>query len=223
MNAHPNPRGCFRAGRRLAGVLITGAGIAGMMLAHAPVALAQDCPITNLDCVVGTVDDTVTAADQTVKDTTKTAGDDASTAIKDVRHVLDGVSGPGDPGGRTGGGGSGGGHREGGSGGGKGQGASKHRLAVPGAPSVGVLARARGVPSILGTASVEFADHGSGRSAGSSGDVAARLREAAAGIALSLLIMLGAVIGFTIVQDRLDRRSPKLALAPLTTDVVSFE
>jgi hypothetical protein len=168
------------------------------------------------------VDDTVTAADQTVKDTTKTAGDDASTAINDVQQVLDGVSGPGDPGGGTGGGGSGGGHREGGSGDGKGQGASTHRLAVPGVPSVGVLARARGVPSILGTASVEFADQGSGRSAGSSGDVAARLREAAAGIALSL-IMLGAVIGFTIVQDRLDRRSPKLALAPLTTDVVSFE
>jgi hypothetical protein len=52
--------------------------------------------------------------------------------------------------------------------------------------------------------------------------VATRLRQAATGIALPLLIMLGVVLLFTAIQGRLDRRDPKLALAPMTADVVTF-
>jgi hypothetical protein len=48
------------------------------------------------------------------------------------------------------------------------------------------------------------------------------LPEAAAGIAISLLIVLGAVLLFMTIQARLDRRDPKLALAPVTADVVTF-
>jgi hypothetical protein len=115
-----------------------------------------------------------------------------------------------------------GGHNGGGTkhNGGGSAGGSVPRIGSSAGPSV--LLREGGTASLLGTAKVDRSipdstDTSHGR------DVATRLREAATGIALSLLVVLAAVLLFTAVQVRLDRREPKLALAPVTSDVLIFE
>ena len=37
-----------------------------------------------------------------------------------------------------------------------------------------------------------------------------------------VLALLGVAVGFVVVQSRLDRRDPKLALAPVETEMMEF-
>ena len=57
-------------------------------------------------------------------------------------------------------------------------------------------------------------------------DTTDRFAAAAEGAVKSLLVvfvLLGVAVGFVVIQDRLDRGDPKLALAPLRSDMVPFE
>ena len=84
-------------------------------------------------------------------------------------------------------------------------------VAQPGfsaAPDVGI----GGGAGIVGHAHVRFVDDGSGRVSG-------------AWIARTLafpVILILLVIGFIVVQNRIDRKDPKLALAPVSADVLTF-
>jgi hypothetical protein len=52
--------------------------------------------------------------------------------------------------------------------------------------------------------------------------LAATAAQAAKGLAVVLVLLLAAV-GFVLIQDRLDRKDPRLALAPLQSDVARFD
>jgi hypothetical protein len=202
--------------RLLAGVFVAGAASA-MLLGSAGVATAADCPITDLSCLQNQLDD----VQQTVDDTVSGTRDDAATALDTVVSTVGGLTDPAgglpDPIGQPPGGGGPGAHHGGGVG---------HQSAngpvQPAGPATGptVLTREGGTLTQIGTAINGHEDaspaDATDRSAGT------RLREAAAGIAISLLIVLGAVLLFMMIQARLDRRDPKLALAPVTADVVTF-
>jgi hypothetical protein len=54
------------------------------------------------------------------------------------------------------------------------------------------------------------------------GPFAGSLPEVARALAFPL-VLLGLVLGFVAVQNRLDRKDPKLALATTTPDVLTFE
>jgi hypothetical protein len=204
-------------GRRLAGIVVTGTASMTMLFGPAGVATAQDCPITDPSCaqnVGGTLE-------QTVDDSIHNTEDGVSTAVDTVGSTLDGLTDTVDP--PPGEGGSGG-HDGGGS-------ASNHGGGGPAKGSDRSSGSARpGVQTHTGGTLVEIDTAIDGRAVAdaSSADPADQrpgtigLREAAAGIAFSLLIVLGAVLLFMTIQARLDRRDPKLALAPVTADVVTF-
>jgi hypothetical protein len=200
--------------RWLAGIVMAGAATATMLLGPAGAATAADCPITDLSCLQNQRDD----VQQTVDDTVGAAKDDVAGVVDTVTSTVGGLTDPivqppgGDgPGAHHGGGVS---HHPGGS-------ATGHGGSAGSATGPTVLTREGGTLTQIGTAingqaDVSPADTTDQRSAGT------RLREAAAGIAISLLIVLGAVLLFMTIQARLDRRDPKLALAPVTADVVTF-
>jgi hypothetical protein len=196
--------------RWLAGIVMAGAATATMLLGPAGAATAADCPITDLSCLQNQPDN----IQQTVDDTVGGAKDDVAGVVDTVTSTVGGLTDPivqppgGDgPGAHHGGGVS---HHPGGSSTGHG-----------GAAGPPVLTREGGTLTQIGTAingqaDADPADATDQRPAGT------RLGEAAAGIAISLLIVLGAVLLFMTIQTRLDRRDPKLALAPVTADVVTF-
>jgi hypothetical protein len=200
--------------RWLAGIVMAGAATATMLLGPAGAATAADCPITDLSCLQNQRDD----VQQTVDDTVGGAKDDVAGVVDTVTSTVGGLTDPivqppgGDgPGAHHGGGVS---HHPGGS-------ATGHGGSAGSATGPTVLTREGGTLTQIGTAingqaDVSPAGPTDQRSAGT------RLREAAAGIAISLLIVLGAVLLFMTIQARLDRRDPKLALAPVTADVVTF-
>jgi hypothetical protein len=51
---------------------------------------------------------------------------------------------------------------------------------------------------------------------------AARIRAVATGIAVALLVIVGGALAFVALQNRVDRRDPKLLLAPVTEELVTF-
>jgi hypothetical protein len=210
--------------RRLAGVIVAGAALSTMLFGGVGVAVAQDCPVTDPTCVLDTVDDTVGDVQTVVDDTTNTAKDDVAATTDRVIKTVDGLTGgdgaqpPGEGNGDGSSGHDGGGTKHDGGGGGS-AGGSVQRSVPPSGPSV--LAREGGTRTLLGTATVER--NGEPTDPSQSRGVATRLREAATRIALSLVAVLVAVLLFTAVQVRLDRREPKLALAPVTSDVLAFE
>jgi hypothetical protein len=193
---------------------MAGAATATMLLGPAGAATAADCPITDLSCLQNQRDD----VQQTVDDTVGGAKDDVAGVVNTVTSTVGGLTDPivqppgGDgPGAHHGGGVS---HHPGGS-------ATGHGGSAGSATGPTVLTREGGTLTQIGTAingqaDMSPADTTDQRSAGT------RLREAAAGIAISLLIVLGAVLLFMTIQARLDRRDPKLALAAVTADVVTF-
>jgi hypothetical protein len=209
--------------RRLAAVLVLGAALSIMLLGPVGVAVAQDCPATDPTCVIDTVDDTVGDVQKTVDDTTSTAKDEVAATTDKVRATLDELTGSG--GGQPPGGGDGDGsnghdggakHDGGGSNGG-----SVHPAGTTAGASI--LAREGGTLTLFDTSTLGRSDEGStDPSSHQTLGVGTRLREAATGIAVSLLIVLGAVLVFTAIQGRFDRRDPKLSLAPLTADVLTF-
>lgn len=185
---------------------MAGAATATMLLGPTGAATAADCPITDLSCLPSQLDD----VQQTVDDTVGGAKDDVAGVVDTVTSTVGGLT---DPIVQPPGGDGPGAHHGGG---------VSHHPGGPAGSATGptVLTREGGTLTQIGTAingqAVSPADTTDQRSAGT------RLREAAAGIAISLLIVLGAVLLFMTIQARLDRRDPKLALAPVTADVVTF-
>jgi hypothetical protein len=202
----------------LRGTVIVGAGLA--LFAAWPVASAgaDPCPLTDPLCVIETPEDTV---DQTV-DAVKE--DQAGTAVDTIQKTVKDLTDPADdPGG---GGGGGGGGNDDQQGGGKGNGSD--RLGPDGRstpPNVGVVPTTGTggitlVPTTVGeNVTVAQIDE---ETPILSRDLPAALREAVVGLALPLLLVMGIVVGFTMFQKHLDRRDPKLALAPLSADVLRF-
>jgi hypothetical protein len=208
----------------LAAVSIACAAFVLLLFGLGSVAFAQECSVTDLTCVTDTVGGPANGVGPTTDDIKGTVQDTASQAADDVQGVLDGLIGPGEPPGGGGGGGPGGGNHDGpgdgrGDGNGnQGGGSSGGGVRAPAIGGASVLAR-EGGGLLLGAATDR---KGSTNPSAPTPGAATRLREAATGIALPLLIVLAALLLFTAVQDRLDRREPRLALAPVTGDVVTF-
>ncbi|MEX1264153.1 MAG: hypothetical protein WEE66_09505 [Actinomycetota bacterium] len=181
-------------------------------------AWADDCPPLDPTCVL---DDTVNE-DEVVEDTVDTV----TRTIDPVEDTVDDVTSPPGGGGDPlpdGDGGVGNGGAGGHGGGSLGDGASARR----GEPGGGRAAAVSSVALATGTRgssdpSIVLADH----AAASPRDLSERLVPAAAGIAKSLavvFVLLGAVTGFVLIQNQLDKRDPRLALAPMRSDVVRFD
>jgi hypothetical protein len=201
--------------RRLAGIVMVGAATATMLLGPAGAATAADCPITDLSCVQNQLDD----VQQTVGDTVGGVKDDVGGVVDTVTSTVHDLT---DPVVQPPGGGDGpGAHHGGGAGHHLGGAANGHRHPSGSTTGTTVLTREGGTLTKIGTATnglagASPADATDPRSPGT------RLREAAVGIAISLMVVLGALLLFMTIQARLDRRDPKLALAPVTADVVTF-
>ena len=205
-----------RANRRwLARVVAAGAASATMLLGPAA-ATAHSCPMADPSCAQDLAGDVQPTVDQAVSDSAHTAQDGVASAVDTVGSTLDGLTdvlNP-PPGGNGPGGHDGGGPNHGPAG--YANGHVRHSGSVAG-PSV----QTREGGTLIGTAIDGNADTSvvdpADQRPGTAG-----FREAATGIALSLLIVLGAVLLFTTIQARLDRRDPRLAIAPVTADVVTF-
>ena len=211
------------------GVVVVGAASATMLFGPAGVATAGDCPITDLDltCASDVDDDVQRAVEQTVEETIRTAEDDLAAVADTAASTLGGLTdvvgqppGGDEPGGDDGHDGGGPNHDPAGS-------TNGHvRHAGPAGPDArlsgpSVQIRETGTITAIGTATTGHADPAdAGPADQRPGTVG--FREAATGIALSLLVVAGAVLLFMAIQARLDRRDPKLALAPVTADVVTF-
>ena len=97
---------------------------------------------------------------------------------------------------------------------------------APGLIGLGSAARP---PIALGTGS--GGSHGTSiapasRPAGEQPGLPHRFADTAARAAKSLaivLVLLLAAVGFVLIQDRLDKKDPRLALAPLQSDVARFD
>ena len=169
--------------------------------------------------MVGAATATMLLAQQTVDDWVNGARDDATglvdTVTSTVGDLTDPVVQP------PGGGGGPGAHHCGGSGHHPGGSTNGHRHASGSATGTSVLSREGGTVVQIGSATNGHAD-ASPADATDQRSPGTRLREAAVGIAISLLIVLGALLLFMTIQARLDRRDPKLALAPVIADVVTF-
>ncbi len=199
----------------LAGIVMVGAATATMLLGPVGVATAADCAVTDLSCLQNQLDD----AQQTVDDSVNGAKDDATglvdTVTSTVGDLTDPVVQP------PGGGGGPGAHHGGGSGHHLGGSTNGHRHPSGSTTGTTVLTREGGTVIQIGSATNGHAD-ANPADATDQRSPGTRLREAAVGIAISLLIVLGALLLFMTIQARLDRRDPKLALAPVTADVVTF-
>jgi hypothetical protein len=190
-----------------------------MLLGPAGLATAADCPVTDLSCVQDQLND----VPQSVDDTVNGAKDDAASAVDTVVDTIGGLTDPIDlpPGGGGPGGGGPGAHHGGGAGHHLGGATNGHHHPSGSTSGTTVLTREGGTVTQIGTATN---GHAGARPADATDQRSGvtGLPEAAAGIAISLLIVLGGVLLFTTIQARLDRRDPKLALAPVTADVVTF-
>jgi hypothetical protein len=211
------PTGPTGAGLLAAGLIVA----AATFFAAAP-ALA-DCVLTDPSCVQSTVSGASGTAGDTVQKAQDIAGGGADQASGTVNHVVDtveqtlGGTGPGPDPGPGGGGPGGGGSGNGSTGSSAPHGGSGARGAAGrGGLSTGTLPTAGPVagPNLPTVGAI------SNRSLfGRVGDQAIRL---ARGLAFPAILAIIVVL-FMAVQDRIDRRDPKLALAPLAPDVLRFE
>jgi hypothetical protein len=204
-------------------LLVAGSALAFGLLGLVGTARADGgCPLTDPSCVVGTADQASQDVQGTVGDTVVAGKDQAQQAAGEVQGTVNktlndllGPSGGGPGGGGDGGGGGGGGGSGGGGGGskdGRRTGDSRIRGAGPG------IARTIGIPAgSPGEATTQHA------TTDLPGGIVRALGETAVRVAIPLLLLLGLIVTFTAVQDRLDRRDPKLKLAPLGPDIVRFE
>jgi hypothetical protein len=201
-------------------------------------ARAQTCAPTDLACTVdqvggaaqdvaddpaGTVQDGV----NTGQDAVHTAQDTTKDAVGTVRNTIDQVLGDGGitpptGGGDGGNGGGGSGDRPDGS---NGSGHHPHASAGASRPAGGAARGGGRLPvspsegDEPGVPGVDPSSDPSGReSSPTFGAVAAGV---IGGVAL-MAVLLGAVVAFLAFQDRIDRRDPKLALAAVGSDRVSF-
>jgi len=191
-------------------------------------ASAQDvCDPLDVTCGVtgtaGSGQETVTDTVDTVTGTAKPVVDDPQGTVDHILHGT--VNPPGDGGGGGTGGGTGSGNTGGdqprGHGrGGRPGGTGPHVVRAQQPRSVGGRSAGPhhagstpGTSSIPGTVAKDpiFADG----FAGAAAHVVAR----SLGVVLALLAV---AVGFVMVQDRLDRRDPKLTLAPVQTEMMGF-
>ena len=196
-----------------------------LSLALAAPAFADDvCDPLDVTCVVtgtaGPGQDQVTDTADTVTGTVKPVVDDPQGAVDHIVHGT--VNPPGAGGGDgTGDGGTGGdqpgGHGTGGRPGGKGQHVARgpqHPRTVGGRSAgphpTGSTPDSSSIPVPVAKDPV-FADGFAG--------VAAHVVARSLGVVLALLAV---AVGFVMVQDRLDRRDPKLTLAPVQTEMMGF-
>jgi hypothetical protein len=179
----------------------------------APVAFA-DCTLTDPTCIVD-------QTKQTATDTANGAKDKADAAIKQATDTVGGILNPiglptptPTPTGRGGGGGG-----LGGSGGSVPNGGP---ATTPTSSGVGALNRA----GLTGTAtpapsSSRPVRHGTAHGPSLFGRIGGAVAETARQVAFPLALAL-LVVAFLMVQNRLDRRDPKLAEAPIAPDVLRF-
>jgi hypothetical protein len=198
--------------------------VTGVSFAHAA------CPPQDLVCLgegtVGTgqsvVDDTIGPIDTPVDDTVAPVIDAVDPVTSDlldrVKDLLDGVGvDPPDP---IGGGGGGGTHHPPGEGS---PGPSNHGARHGGATD----GRIPGGLGLHGSTGSGHAPSDQAPSVARDPDLASgdRFDAALEGVARSLAIVLtlfGLAVGFVALQDRLDRNDPRLALAPVESDIVEF-
>jgi hypothetical protein len=196
------------------------------LIALAPVAGAA-CPGVDPRCVTDTIDQAQSGLPDTddplgedvpgpVQDGVDTVQDTAGPVVGQVEDTVDGVLNPGDDGGGDDGGGDDGSGPGGGSDGGK---DPSTQGSGPGGGSSGLFGDS---PSPVSGTPLQGP-----ASSGSTGSVSLveRIRRGAVGTVKELgfpLVLALIVIMFLMIQDRLDRRDPKLALAPITPDVSSF-
>jgi len=203
---------------------------------------AQTCAPTDLTCTVdqvggaahdagddaaGTAHDGVDTVVHTGQDTVGTAQGATKDAVRSVRNTIDRVLGSGGSAPPTGSG-------DGGIGGGAngdrpgGSSASGH------GPHGGVGASGRADGAAAGAGPTPIAPTGSTEPGGPAVDLSSHPSDRASsptigavaagvigGIAL-MAVLLGAVVAFLSFQDRIDRRDPKLAMAAIGSDRVSF-
>ena len=182
-----------------------------------PTAFA-DCALTDPACTTDQAKETVTkttrGAGDTVEGTVTPVKDKADEAVKQVTDTVNGILHPGGtptptptPTGGNGGGGSGpnGGRRGAGSSSGVG---AVNRETIPGASSTTA-------PPTRPVA--ERTAHGSSLLGQLGGAAAEAVKQVAFPLALALI-----VVAFLLVQNRLDRRDPKLASAPIAPDLLRF-
>ena len=232
-------RGCPAVG----GWIAIRLGMAGLMVVSAFVLMsvpAMACAVTDLSCLPQTVADPVTAVQDTVVQTTTTVEDTAATVNKTVMPVTDAVKGvlgqvpdPPDPGviddatgilpdvlGSTVTQPSGpGATKSGGNGTTNGPGGGISRTAG-GAVSPSSFGRGPVIGPIAAQVSVTPAVSRSIPRQGLFDRIGSLGIEAivAFPLALALIVLL-----FVAVQNRIDRKDPKLALAPVAPDLLRFE
>ncbi len=188
---------------------------------------AQTCAPTDLACTVGQVGGAAQGGVDTGQDAVHTAQTTTKDAVGTVRNTIDQVLGDGAtptlPGGGNGGtGGGGSGDRPNGS-----NGSSHNPHAGVGAPRPAGGAAGGGEPLPVtptqgdepGVPTADLSSHPSSRA--SSPTIGAVAAEAIVGVLL-MAVLLGAVVAFLACQDRIDRRDPKLAMAAVGSDRVSF-
>ena len=199
------------ARRRVVAVIF----ILGLSLAS-PAAHAEPCLPTDAGCVDDPVKDAVEAIEDEVEtvledagdgaeDTADAVGDQVDGAVAKIREVVDGILDPGGEGG--------GDPKEQGGAGGRGR---------PEAPAL----RGREVREPAFASPSDQASRPSARAisrrSGSQGGLGRAAAEVAGRLAFPLALAL-AVLCFVALQDRLDKRDPRLALAPLDPDFLKFE
>jgi hypothetical protein len=205
--------------------LLAAVPLVALSLALAAPAFADDvCDPLDVTCVVtgtaGSGQDPVTDTVDTVIGTVKPVVDDPQ---RTVDHILHGTVNP--PGGGGGGGGTGGGGPSGEQPGGHGTagrpGPRGTHLVRPQQPrSVG--GRSTGphpTSSTPDTSSIPVTVAKDPVLADGFVGAAAHAVARSLGVVLALLAV---AVGFVMVQDRLDRRDPKLTLAPVQTEMMEF-
>ncbi|HEX2423524.1 MAG TPA: hypothetical protein VHN56_10305 [Actinomycetota bacterium] len=202
--------------------------LAALSLALAAPAFADDvCDPLDATCVVtgtaGSGQDQVTDTVDTVTGTVKPVVDDPQGTVD---HILHGTVNPPGGGGGGGGGGTGGGGTGGDQPGGHGAagrpgGTGPHVVRGPQQPgSVGGRpAGPHPTGSTPDTSSVPVTVVKNPVLADGFVGAAAHVVTRSLGVVLALLAV---AVGFVTVQDRLDRRDPKLTLAPVQTEMMEF-
>ena len=179
---------------------------------------AADCPPSDPTCLTGDLDATASGSVTDVTGEVGNAVDDpggtVDPVVNDVVNEVNRLTGTGEP--PPGGGGGG---QTGNGGGGPGNGAGDGGAGLSGPR----LQSGSGLPSSTVLLATSAADRGVPIDGGPTlrDRVTAAVAAAARSIAV-VLMLLGVAIGFVLVQDRLDRKDPKLALAPVGSDVVLF-
>jgi hypothetical protein len=190
-----------------------------LLLLLASPAAADPCALTDPECLTDTIDETVDTArkavgsaeetvEEAAEETTQTVDETTTEVVGQVGKTIDGLLGKGgetDPGG--------GGDDPGGTGTpgrehGRDEEARPTLRREPREPSIDALFPTPAVPSRDGTAP----------RAGRAGGIGAAARQLAFPALLASL-----VLAFLVIQNRLDRRDPRLASAPLGPELLTFE